>query len=130
MTSREALERVKHFISCNHPQESVCLCDTEEYKEIEKDLKVLEDIKKDLGIDLATLFKALKNGFYTKTTGLGNKNWDEPIITKIRTPNLKLNHITHKLCFERKAHRFSISTYEFEDYGKAWALTKEELKDN
>ena len=42
----KALESVKHYVSCNHPQGSVYLCDTPEYKQIERDLEVLEILKK------------------------------------------------------------------------------------
>ena len=67
-------------------------------------------IEKELGIDLITLFKALKNGFYTKTaryTGYG------------------MGVSIEKKCLWREEWQDDI--YYFKDYSKTWALTKEEL---
>jgi len=67
-------------------------------------------IEEELGIDLITLFKALKNGFYTKTaryTGYG------------------MGVSIEKKCLWREEWQDDI--YYFKDYGKTWALTKEEL---
>lgn len=74
----------------------------------------LENIEEELGIDLITLFKALKNGVYYKYKPYG---YDYKIskcrkcfLTGNRT--LVVDYHTYKyLC----------------DYGKTWALTKEEL---
>ena len=59
MTSKEALEKIKLFVSYNHPQEALYLCETEEYKTIKKDLKALEIIN-DKNVNVAFL-KALIN---------------------------------------------------------------------
>ena len=79
----------------------------------------LEDIEEELGIDLITLFKALKN----------NKVW-------VRT--LKNNFHKSIECREgvRIESFFWLNVknsdghwvdYRIKDYGKTWALTKEEL---
>ena len=65
----------------------------------------LEDTEDELGVDLLTLFKALKNGIYGK---VGNK------IEHILAPHLSW--------YNREIYIFKIK-----DYGKTWALTKEEL---
>lgn len=71
------------------------LKENEQYKEIEEEL----------GIDLVTLFKALKNGIYGK---IGNKN------EHILAPHLSW-------------HYREIYIFKIKDYGKTWALTKEKL---
>ena len=94
----------------------------------------LEDIEEELGIDLITLFKALKNGFYAKE-----------IHTK---QNIQIYHIEPEefvITFGKVlGHFITIQELYFEDldgvldttgkkwypedYGKTWALTKEELE--
>ena len=82
---------------------------------IAKELKRYKAIEKELGIDLTTLLKALKNGIYVKKTN---------------------NHITDYAgellsfqgdCFVVGAD-YNTDVYYFKDYGKTWALTKEELE--
>jgi len=80
-----------------------------------KEIKQYKDIEEELGIDLITLFKALTNGFYTIREDLG-------LITDAR---LVLNHTYPKFEFIRDD---SMYFYNLKDYGKTWALTKEELK--
>lgn len=74
-------------------------------------LKQLENIEEELGIDLITLFKALKNGiimddveYYTFLT------YDE---------------VTNSYCFKCGGW----GKYFLKDYGKTWALSKEELEE-
>ena len=88
----------------SHYSEEVCL----------SKLGQLEDIEEELGIDLDTLFKALKNGIWTKT-----KN----DISKHLTVALKKRHRTKEywLFYRPYSHVY------LKDYGKTWALTKEEL---
>ena len=76
----------------------------------------LEDIEEELGIDLITLFKALKNGIYFK------------VKDKIYFTNERLD-----LAFKEKAlfefNEYSdYEIYEFNEYGKTWALTRDELE--
>ena len=75
-----------------------------------KKLSQLEDIEEELGIDLVTLFKALKEGIYT----LGN-NEIEPVVLR--------------MFYEEPMLVFETDTTEvyLKDYGKTWALTREEL---
>ena len=72
----------------------------------------LEDIEEELGIDLVILIKALKNGCYIKP-------WAEIKYSyEIRTGSDNINLF---LLDEND------NDYSLKDYGKTWALTKEEL---
>lgn len=88
---------------------------TEHFTIIEKELKEHEQykfIEEKLGIDLVTLFKALKNGIWIYDNG-------NPFFTS-----------RIKLTMQLDAIHCSISDIEvlLKDYGKTWALTKEELE--
>lgn len=72
----------------------------------------LEDIEEELGIDLAILFKAfkaLKNGFY-------DENEEYHHFSNLFIDNIEIFDSYEKVSFNLK------------DYGKTWALTKEELE--
>ena len=71
-------------------------------------LSQLEDIEEELGIDLITLFKAMKNGFYDKHFHYGSAVINNGYICYY---------------FDESGIR-----YKLKDYGKTWALTKEELE--
>ena len=115
-------------------------------KQYEK-LQELEDLEEELGIDLITLFKALKKGIWYKHNEMkvnpkyydNNDRWDwcdfpyyietkKIVIEYIKKFGLRKSN--DKLLF------FSVRAYDdwyelyFEDYGKTWALTREELKDD
>lgn len=76
----------------------------------------LEDIEQELGIDLVTLFKALNNGVFEKDLDNNVSH------TKIRgIEKYGLCAIWHSNIPECDY------TLEYKDYGKTWALTKEEL---
>ena len=76
----------------------------------------LEDIEDELGIDLITLFKALKNGLYTTYRGEIDFMFSSDLSYE---PTIK--------CILVRLHYHTIAL-ELADYGKTWALTKEELK--
>jgi len=90
-----------------------------ELKQLEIDrynkLADLEDIEDELGIDLITLFKALKQGhvFVLKNSE----------IVMSCDYNLGLTGLTYDL-FCKDINRWLL----VKDYGKSWALTKEELE--
>ena len=74
----------------------------------------IEDIEEELGIDLITLFKALK-GIYIKPN---NIYVGSPYLCFAENENRELE-------FQFKV----VDTwYKVKDYGKTWALTKEELE--
>lgn len=88
----------------------------------------LEDIEEELGIELVVLFKALYEGVYVINV-YENIIFVEPILSfnKEKNTNLYvLDGITsfppNKLC--------ESYFYYFKDYGKTWALTKEELEND
>ena len=77
----------------------------------------LEDIEEELGIDLSLLNKVFANGF-------SYKNENEKIIV-IKPNDLFLTGLVIQPLCKRL---FSGGYYfYFKDYGKTWALTKEEL---
>ena len=76
----------------------------------------LEDIEEELGIDLITLFKALEEGIYTIRSN-----------SKRRYPFLTYNGaVGYILDFQYEQE----AQYILSDYGKTWALTKEELEED
>lgn len=87
-------------------------------KPIEK-LSKLEDIEQELGIPLEVLFKALKDGIYR----LYEEFEDEP--PYIYFSMVELGYDENKE--EYYLLRSGWDMYFLKDYGKAWALTKEEL---
>jgi len=97
-------------------------------KEAEKDLdklSQLEDIEEELGIDLITLFKALKYGVYYFPIGIQELTRDCVYLMDNDMsvgPREKLSY-SFITVFERQ-------TLFFDDYGKTWALTREELEDD
>lgn len=105
-----------------------------EYEQIENSnacvdkLGKLEDIEEDLGIDLITLFKALRNGIWTNQ----EQCYGDEKQGKIRFFQVRLlleeNAVgcIHNSMWKGKE---DIRTLYFKDYGKTWALTKEELED-
>ena len=109
-------------------KDDVLICDC-----IDK-LGELEDIEQELGIDLITLFKAVKNGiYYTKDAFVSAPDClKENVIYRAENQN-----VHYELGGSQKKCSVGISVYVRErncyyylktaDYGKTWALTKEEL---
>ena len=84
------------------------------FEDLYNKLSQLEDIEEELGIDLITLFKALKNGVYYKgeyypRCSINSMNWGILFI-----------HYDYE---EDYVHIVNI-----EDYGKTWSLNKEDLQ--
>lgn len=84
-------------------------------KEIKEALNVLEDIEDELGVDLITLLKALKNGIHKKDY------LDCCYDCKLRF--MKDDWYLAQPFDEN--YSYIVKT---KDYGKTWALTKEELE--
>ena len=99
----------------------------ENYYDLIHKLGKLEDIEEELGIDLLTLFRALKNGIYLKfgsekNTGVGVYYEHRAILPRHFDKDYKGYFIDLQL-------ELSINfNFYFKDYGKTWALTKEELE--
>lgn len=90
----------------------------------------LEDIEEELGIDLITLFKVINEGAYFKRFVKGkviaiehHYIWFD-LLRQIRYKDKDEGEVYISLngayCNEHE--------YKLKDYGKTWALTKEELK--
>lgn len=102
---------------------------------IYKKLKSLEDIEEELGIDLITLFKALKDGFYIKYNGEIIHIFSDKHITINFWYKIINVFIPPKFFIDCKKGANNLSEtideeYWFKDYGKTWALTKEELEND
>lgn len=89
--------------------------DTDVVKDLYCKLKQLEDIEEELGIDLITLFKALQNGVWYKDY----KDNDKIKFTDDIEENMKCKELIVPA-------KYTIIGLNFRDYGKTWALTKEE----
>lgn len=81
-------------------------------------------IEEELGIDLATLFKALSNGIWVKFAGEKPYHVKAPISLKGIDIAGQVFHFT--LCYPISYN--TIQELLLKDYGKTWALTKEELE--
>lgn len=86
----------------------------------EDKIKEIENIEEGLGIDLVTLFKALKDGFYVKYE-------DEECFADFESPAGRLSLSCGELFY---GHKWSYQYIKLKDYGITWALTKEELKND
>lgn len=91
----------------------------------------LEDIEEELGIDLIILFKALKNGIYVKNRkneirrvscniGLVETGGHNSLGLRFQDTNYKWRYLVLDTSRDN----------DVKDYGKTWALTKEELEKN
>ena len=91
--------------------------DIKDYRKVCQKLGQLEDIEDELGIDLITLFKALKNGVYYKLNlGQAEKVGDVSLNYCASTGYfIHFEYLNYDICLDTK------------DYGKTWALEKEEL---
>lgn len=155
LSSKQALEKLKD-IAIYEENNNRCsdlgdCCDfkgelvevyEKEVNAIEKDLETLEqykNIEEELGIDLITLFKALKDGVWTKrlfydsewrryhTFEKANVIEKKPIAIKtICCPDWTFKNQHQEFVFEVQGSIFY--DLRLRDYGKTWALTKEELK--
>ena len=104
----------------------------QEYQELYKRLEVLEEYRKieeDLGMNLITLFKALRNGIWTNQ----EQCYGDEKQGKIRFFQVRLLLEENAVgCIHNSMWKGKevIRTLYFKDYGKTWALTKEELEND
>lgn len=87
-----------------------------DYKELK--LGQLEDVEEELGIDLTTLFKALKNGIKAK--------WENDEIVELTILG-GCQLCFNEKCFDLIDYNGKEWFYYFKDYGKTWALDKNDL---
>lgn len=88
----------------------------EELKAIYKQLLPYAEVEEELGIDLITLFKALKNGVYSNHYAYAGE--------EIHKIDVELQKRSYGLCVSGGFGE----GHNIKDYGKTWALTKEELE--
>ena len=117
MNSKEALEILSDW--ANGKTKLTFTQNCELYNIVLQDLNELEQYKqleRELGIDLITLFKALKSGVWYR-------EWKEPIK---HTCGLRLLK-SGKSCWglDNKNYYFPL-----EEYSKTWSLRKEDLEDD
>jgi hypothetical protein len=101
--------------------------DKEQCDNAENKLGQLEDIEDELGIDLITLFKALKNGWFDKNRKYSTKRDDDIRYIVVIDYECKCIKWSHNFAFN-VGNPFAYRCFYFKDYGKTWALTKEELE--
>ena len=82
----------------------------------------LEDIEDELKVDLAILFKALKNGCFAKET------FDYMGIKQTQIIFTEFTQLYYADDFDDYLIHIRTRDYYLKDYGKTWALTKEELE--
>ena len=90
-------------------------------KEAHEKLHQILNIEEELGIDLTILFNALKNGVYY---------FDEQGQLIYSNVWLTDNHVSTGV-YDKLCYSFKTSYHEtllFENYGKTWALSEEELR--
>lgn len=100
----------------NYAYEQHLYIDLGAYEDCIQKLGQLEDIEEELGIDLITLFKALKDGVWVKFwAGIGY--YDKPFLrTDVKPYSIDFSLLS------------GFQHQKLTDYGKTWALTKEELE--
>lgn len=94
------------------------------YLERYKKLSQLEDLEEELGIDLLTLFKALKYGVYYFN------DQDQLIHEYVWWISNYITVETHDKISSSFMTIYENQILFFADYGKTWALTKEELEND
>lgn len=130
MTNKEALDELEWFINCVYDSvedgHAAYLKDEVEsasnaYNKIEKDLEVLEEYKKiedEIGIDFITLSKILKQRFV----------YDND---QVKIELLGLHIKSDELYLYGFVEDTTQAVYlRLKDYGKTWALDKEEFYKN
>lgn len=106
-------------------KERACCIQEPRLQQIYDKLFELEDIEEELGVSLVKLFSALKNGCFVKYKG--HIRYD-------REPHLRTYHyldgrfdIGLDLHYMHKNCDVTVFPTSLNNYGKTWALTKEEL---
>ena len=129
MTSKEALTKISNMASPYYwgSKEHIELTNIV-LKDLDK-LAQLENIEKELGVDLITLFKALQQGYIYLDVKENNKGITEIVTFEVGgilfDKEDKVWRLTNADTYDG-AFWGSLATNK--NYGKTWALTKEELE--
>ena len=128
MTSKESLDYLCFIALGNEKSAKKCK------ETIEKDLDQLEEYRKigeELGIDLITLFKALKDGIYVYYEDEERYQFHNDLrIEYKKNLGWGLVYIYGSYCRNDMTMKLDMEFYELKDYQKTWALTKEELEND
>lgn len=81
----------------------------------------LEDIEQEIGVSLITLFKASKNGIFVREQNTNEKEVDFEEVTL---------DLDNKLLLFRHPRKEIGKGRNISQYGKTWALTREELEND
>ena len=127
MTSKECLEKLSYIPIYEEDIDIIFkgdLCEVyrNEVDIISKDLDLFEEYRKieeELGVDLITLFTALEKGVWYKDY----KDNDKIKFTDYIEENMKCKELIVPV-------KYTIIGLKFRDYGKTWALDKEEFYEN
>ena len=127
MTSKECLEKLSYIPIYEEDIDIIFkgdLCEVyrNEVDIISKDLDLFEEYRKieeELGVDLITLFTALERGVWYKDY----KDNDKIKFTDYIEENMKCKELIVPA-------KYTIIGLKFRDYGKTWALDKEEFYKN
>ena len=92
----------------------------------EQKLLDIEKLEDEIGIDLVTLFKALKNGeFYSKHPETGEVSWI--LLPQLYYCTRKWLIGCNSMIWNKQENCRDSWDCDPKDYGKTWALTREEL---
>lgn len=91
-----------------------------DFNELAQKLGQYEDLEEELGIDLLTLFKALKDGIYVEL---------RDFIKHVSIKDLSLKFFGERWCLGFY-HSLNGGTFyvNLKDYGKTWALSRNDLE--
>ncbi len=95
-------------------------------RKMKKEYLKYKEIEKELGIDLVTLIKAMKNGVFVISYDEGIV-FEEPMLGFNQESKTNL-YVLESVCHMPPDELCKSSNYYLKDYGKTWALTKEELE--
>lgn len=94
------------------------------------ELREYKSIEEKFGIDLITLLKALTNGFFAKDVKVYNLRGELSKNQKLDPKYLRLNMWYECIEWANIWNPMDdLHEYYFKDYGKTWALTREELEE-
>lgn len=124
----ERLTRKVYYDGIHYGSPNGIPCDNLEHLEkVYTKLGQLEDIEEELGIELIPLLKTKK--FYVKDNVWNYLKDDDYGISYQKSSRTEIFlQDKYAICFDSKEILLGSKTYKLEDYGKTWALTREELE--
>lgn len=123
LSSKESLE-MYHRVACH---QSVIVDDSSHYETIKKDLEVLEklkDVEEEIGMELKVYHKLMNMLYCGEPNILYVKDKDMIIQVSV----LEIDYCKKKIIFYKDNSYNADYVYGFIQYGKTFALTREELE--